>query len=159
MHAPHRHEPRGHRATQCGSGLALVFASFTIAALLVAITGALVAHGTDDPAPVALAARRTAHSATDAAPSDAIDRIDATGVIDFRGDVIDDWSKRWGSTWHAASRTVAAPDRHDPTYDDGALHVDQVRQSDLRPVEWRPFGYDRRERPVCTVRRLTFSGS
>jgi hypothetical protein len=159
MHAPHRDEPRGRRARERGSALALVFVSFTIAALLVAITGALVVHRTDDPAPAALAARRPEHPAADAAPSDAVQRVDATGVIDFRSDVIDDWSNRWGSTWHAAPRTAAAPDPRDPTSDGGALHVDQVRQSDLHPVEWRPVGYDRRERRVCTVRRLTFSGS
>jgi hypothetical protein len=136
-----------------------VFVSFTIAALLVAITGALVAHGTDDPAPAALAARLPAHPAADAVPSDAIQRIDATGVIDFRSDVIDDWSNRWGSTWHAASRTAAAPDPRDAMSDGGELRVDQARQSDLRPVAWRPVGYDRRERRVCTVRRLTFSGT
>ncbi len=156
MHALHRDEPDGRRAARRGNALALVFVGFTIAALVVVIGGTLLAR-TDDPAAAALAERRPASVAAGAAASDTVQRIDATGVIDFRSDVIDDWSNRWGSTWRSAPRATAR-DARTPPPERGASDVDPVRQAELRPVAWYPLGFERRDRRVCTARHLASSG-
>lgn len=168
MHARHRDEPTARRASQRGMALVLAFVSFTIAALLVAMAGALALRGTTDPAPppIALAASQPSDAVGSAAG--AARRVDASGVIDFRNDVVDDWSNRWGNTWRSAPQpspastaprvTAATPSttRIAATLDD-VLDV-QVRRSMLRALELRPVGYRDRNR-VCPARRVPSSDS
>jgi len=103
MHATPRHRPRDRRSTE--RGIALVFVTFAMAALLVAITGALVTGTSNSQAATNYKGSSQAHFAAEAALSEAVQRINRTGIIDFQNDVIDDWSNRWGSTWHAAPLT------------------------------------------------------
>src|SRR5258705_12406105 len=100
MHATHRHQPRHPRPSE--RGIALVFVTFAIAALLVAITGALVTGSSNSQAASNYKGAGQVHFAGESGLSEAVQRINATGIVDFKNDVIDDWSNRWGSTWHAA---------------------------------------------------------
>jgi hypothetical protein len=93
-----RQHPR--RASQ--RGIALVFVTFAMAALLVAITGALVTGSANSQATSNYKGASQAHYAAESGLSEAIQRINQTGILDFQNDVIGDWSNRWGTAWHSA---------------------------------------------------------
>jgi len=98
MKTPRHRHPR--KASQ--KGIALVFVTFAMAALLVAITGALVTGSANSQATSNYKGASQVHYAAESALSEAIQRINQTGIMDFQNDVIDDWSNRWGTPWHAA---------------------------------------------------------
>jgi len=107
MHSMHRHAPIVRRAAARGIALVPTIVSFAVAAVLVAIAGALVVDRAGDPDDlVVLAARRPSPAAV--APHDDASRADAPGVIDFRGDAVDDWSSRWRTTWRATPPSAPA---------------------------------------------------
>jgi hypothetical protein len=99
MKTPRR---RQHPRRSSEQGVALVFVTFAIAALLVAITGALVTGSANSQATVNYRGASQAHYAAESGLSEAIQRINQTGIINFQNDVYDDWANRWGATWHTA---------------------------------------------------------
>jgi hypothetical protein len=102
MKTPRR---RQHPRRASEQGVALVFVTFAIAALLVAITGALVTGSANSQATVNYRGASQAHYAAESGLSEAIQRINQTGIINFQNDVYDDWANRWGATWHTAPLT------------------------------------------------------
>src|SRR5690349_22619312 len=98
MKRTRHHRPR--RASE--RGIALVFVMFALAALLVAITGGLVSGSSNSQATTNYRGASQVHFAAEAGLSEAVQRINQTGIVNFQNDVIDDWSNRWGSTWHTA---------------------------------------------------------
>jgi hypothetical protein len=99
MKTPRR---RQHPRRSSEQGVALVFVTFAIAALLVAITGALVTGSANSQATVNYRGASQAHYAAESGLSEAIQRINQTGIINFQNDVYDTWANRWGATWHTA---------------------------------------------------------
>jgi hypothetical protein len=95
-----RHRQNSRRASQ--KGIALVFVTFAIAALLVAITGALVTGSANSQATSNYKGASQVHYAAESGLSEAIQRINQTGIVNFQNDVYDDWANRWGTTWHTA---------------------------------------------------------
>lgn len=76
-------------------GVALVFATFAIAALLVALTGALVTGAANSKASWNYKAATQAHFIAESGISDALQNINATGVIHYQNNVVTPWSTRW----------------------------------------------------------------
>ena len=85
---PHRYRERG---------IALVFALFTIAAMLVAITGALITGASNSKAASNYKGAAQVHFVAEAGLSDALQNINATGVIHYTSDVVNGWSSRFGT--------------------------------------------------------------
>jgi hypothetical protein len=98
----HRHRHRFPARRSAERGVALVFVTFAMAALLVAITGALVTGSANSQATSNYKGASQVHFAAEAGLSEAIQKINQTGIVDFENDVIDGWSDRWGTTWHPA---------------------------------------------------------
>jgi len=96
----HHRPPR--RASE--RGIALVFVMFALAALLVAITGALVSGSSNSQATSNYKGAGQVHFAAEAGLSEAVQRINQTGIVDFSNDIADAtaWSNRWGTPSHTA---------------------------------------------------------
>ena len=95
-HAALRKTRRGER------GVALVFATFAIAALLVAIAGALVTGSANSRASSNYTAASRAHFVAEAAVSDALQRINiaggsGNGILNYQTEVVANWSN--GTLW------------------------------------------------------------
>src|SRR5262245_48501691 len=86
------------RKTRRGErGIALIFATFAIAALLVAIAGALVAGSANSRAAVNYTGASQAHFAAEAGISDALQRINiaggsGNGILNYQTEVVANWS-------------------------------------------------------------------
>ena len=94
--------PRRPRASE--RGISLVFVVFALAALLVSITGALVSGSSNSQATSNYKGAGQVHFAAEAGLSEAVQRINQTGIVDFSNDVADAtaWSQRWGTPTHTA---------------------------------------------------------
>ena len=98
MHTPLGMNPR-RRAER---GVALVFVTFAIAALLVAITGALVTGSANSRATSNYKGASQVHYAAESGILEAVQRINQTGALNFQNDIVNQWDQYWGSTWHTA---------------------------------------------------------
>jgi hypothetical protein len=96
------HKNRHPHPRESQRGISLVFVTFAMAALLVAITGALVTGTSNSQATSNYKGAGQVHFTAEAGLSEAVQRINQTGIVNFQNDVIDDWPNRWGTTWHAA---------------------------------------------------------
>ena len=97
-HTSHRTPRRGER------GIALIFAIFTMAALLIAIAGALVTGSANSRASTNYTSASRAHFAAEAGISDALQRINiaggaGNGVLNYQTEVVNNWSN--GTLWPA----------------------------------------------------------
>src|SRR5262245_39915867 len=88
---PLRRTRRGER------GIALVFVTFAIAALLVAVSGALVTGAANSRATTNYRAASDVHFVAESGISHAIQNINATGTVHFKNEIVDDWSNRFGT--------------------------------------------------------------
>lgn len=79
-------------------GIALVFAVFAIAALLVAITGALVTSSANTKAAWNYKAVSQAHYVAESAISHALQTINAVGCINYQNEIVNNWSTMFGTT-------------------------------------------------------------
>jgi hypothetical protein len=91
--ASRRTHPRARARGERGIGL--VVALFTIAALLVAMAGALVTGASNSRAAWNYKGASQAHFVAEAGLSDAIQNINATGVIHYQNDIVTPWTSRW----------------------------------------------------------------
>ncbi len=106
MRTPHptdrRRRARGRKRER---GIALVFVTFAIAALLVALAGSLVTGSANSRATTNYRSAAQAHFAAESGVTEAIQRINQTGIINFQSDVVGSWDTRWGTTWHSGPLT------------------------------------------------------
>ncbi len=79
-------------------GIALVFAVFAIAALLVAITGALVTSSANTKSAWNYKAASQAHFVAESAISHALQTINAIGCINYKNEISDQWSTLFGTS-------------------------------------------------------------
>ena len=78
-------------------GIALVFAVFTIAALLVAITGALVTSSANSKAAWNYKAASQAHFVAESGVSRAMQTINAIGCVNYQNEIVNNWDTMWGN--------------------------------------------------------------
>ncbi len=93
----HNRRHRSGRRTR-EQGIALVFAVFTIAALLVAITGALVTSSANSKAAWNYKAASQAHFVAESGISHAMQTINAIGCINYQNEIVNNWSTMFGTT-------------------------------------------------------------
>jgi len=94
----HPHPHRSKRVARKGErGVALVFATFAIAALLVAITAALVTGAANSKASWNYKGASQAHFVAESGLSDALQNINGTGVINYQTDIVNAWGTRFGT--------------------------------------------------------------
>ena len=86
----------GRRARE--RGIALIFAVFTSAALLVAITGALVAGSANSKAAWNYKAASQAHFVAESAISHALQTINAIGCVNYQNEIVNTWGTMFGSS-------------------------------------------------------------
>jgi hypothetical protein len=79
--------------------VALVFTIFAVAALLVAITGALVTGSANSKASWNYRGASQAHFVAESAVTDALQNINGTGVINYQADVVNGWTTRWPTNY------------------------------------------------------------
>jgi hypothetical protein len=79
-------------------GVALVFATFALAALLVAIASALVTGSSNARASYNYRVAAQAHFVAESGLSDALQNINGTGVINYNNEIVNTWGTRFGST-------------------------------------------------------------
>src|SRR6185436_10399080 len=96
-----RMHPRSHAPAERGVGL--VLAIFTIAALLVAITGALMTGASNSKAAWNYKGASQVHFVAEAGLSDALQNINATGAIHYQNDVVTPWTSRWPNAYFPRS--------------------------------------------------------
>src|SRR4029079_12355546 len=87
--------PGGRRARE--KGIALVIAVFTIAALLVAITGALVTSSANSKAAWNYKAASQAHFVAESGISHALQTINAIGAVNYNNEIVQNWSTMFGT--------------------------------------------------------------
>ena len=92
----HTHSTRGGRPRE--RGIALVFAIFTIAALLIAISSALVTGSANSKAAWNYKAASQAHSVAESGISHALQTMNAIGCINFQNEIANNWSTMFGSS-------------------------------------------------------------
>jgi hypothetical protein len=85
-------------------GFALVFAIFTIAALLLAISSAMVTGASNGRAATNYRAASQVRFVAESGLTDAIANINGTGVINYQTDIVGTWSTRFGT----GTKTFAA---------------------------------------------------
>jgi len=78
-------------------GVALVFVTFAIAALLVAISGALVTGAANSRATSNYKGASQIHFVAESGISHAVQNINATGTTDFQTQIANDWPNRFGT--------------------------------------------------------------
>ena len=89
------HTPTKRAGRRGERGIALVFTIFAIAALLVAVTGALVTGSANSKAAANYKGASQAHFVAESGLSRAIQNINATGVIDYQNEIVNHWGSRW----------------------------------------------------------------
>jgi hypothetical protein len=85
----------GRRARE--KGIALVIAVFTIAALLVAITGALVTSSANSKAAWNYKGASQAHFVAESGISHAMQTMNSIGVVNYQNEIANNWSTMWGN--------------------------------------------------------------
>ena len=95
----HRHTAK-RRPRPGERGVALVFATFAIAALLVAIAGALVTGSANSRASVNYTAASQAHFVAEAAISDALQRINQNGILNYQAEIVNNWGTIWPANYY-----------------------------------------------------------
>ena len=78
-------------------GVALVFVTFAIAALLVAISGALVTGAANSRATSNYKGASQIHFVAESGISHAVQNINATGTTHFKDQIVDQWANRFGT--------------------------------------------------------------
>src|SRR5262245_58112450 len=76
-------------------GVALALALFVMAALTVGATSALFIGSEDIKASRHYRSAAQAHFTAEAGLTHAIRRLDQVGVIDFKNEIVDEWSSNW----------------------------------------------------------------
>jgi hypothetical protein len=79
-------------------GVAMVFVTFAIAALLVAISGALVTGAANSRATSNYKGASQIHFVAESGVSHALQNINATGTTHFQNQIVNDWPNRFGTT-------------------------------------------------------------
>lgn len=96
MHSPTARSSRPNRRAR-ERGIALVFAVFTIAALLVAITGALVTSSANSKSAVNYRQASQAHFVAESAVSHALQTMNAIGVVNYNNEIVANWPTMFGT--------------------------------------------------------------
>src|SRR5262245_55796087 len=78
-------------------GVALVFVTFAIAALLVAASGALVTGAANSRATSNYKGASQIHFVAESGISHAVQNINATGTTHFKDQIVDQWANRFGN--------------------------------------------------------------
>jgi hypothetical protein len=78
-------------------GMAMVMALFSLTTLMIALTSALLVGTSDERATRNYRGASQVHFAAESAISDALQAVNATGVIQFQRDVFNRWSQIFGS--------------------------------------------------------------
>src|SRR5437899_3194264 len=78
-------------------GISLVFAVFTIAALLVAITGALVTSSANSKAAWNYKSASQAHFVAESGISRAMQTINAIGCVNYNNEIVSNWGTMFGN--------------------------------------------------------------
>jgi hypothetical protein len=78
-------------------GVAIVFVTFAIAALLVAISGALVTGAANSRATSNYKGASQIHFVAESGISHAVQNINKTGTTHFKDQIVDDWPNRFGT--------------------------------------------------------------
>jgi hypothetical protein len=94
MRTPRRSVPSTRRSER---GVALVFVTFAIAALLVAISGALVTGSANSRATANYKGASQIHFVAESGISHALQNINATGTTHFQNQIVADWPNRFGT--------------------------------------------------------------
>jgi len=79
-------------------GMVLVMALFTMAALLVAATGALLVGSSDIRATRNYRGAAQVHFAAESAILDALQTVNGPGVVNFQNEIVNNWTTLWGAT-------------------------------------------------------------
>src|SRR5947208_3295991 len=79
-------------------GMVLVMALFTMAALLVAATGALLVGASDVRATRNYRGAAQVHFVAESAILDAMQTVNGPGTVNFQNEIVNNWSALWGST-------------------------------------------------------------
>ncbi len=85
------------RSRPAERGVALVFVTFAIAALLVGIAGALMTNAANTNASWNYRGSEQVHFVAESGLSDAFQNINGTGVINYQTDVVNAWGTRFGT--------------------------------------------------------------
>jgi hypothetical protein len=94
MRKPTHPIPPNRRAER---GVAIVFVTFAIAALLVAISGALVTGAANSRATANYKGASQIHFVAESGISHAVQNINSTGTTNFKDQIVDDWPNRFGT--------------------------------------------------------------
>ena len=78
--------------------MVLVMALFTMAALLVAATGALLVGASDVRATRNYRGAAQVHFVAESAILDAMQTVNGPGTVNFQNEIVNNWSALWGST-------------------------------------------------------------
>ena len=113
-----RRNRTGRRARQ--RGMSLVFAVFTIAALLVAITGALVTSSANNKAAWNYKAASQAHFVAESGISHALQTINAIGCVNYNNEIVNTWGTMYGTTAKTFNSTAVPGYRYTVTNAAGA---------------------------------------
>ena len=79
-------------------GMVLVMALFTMAALLVAATGALLVGSSDIRATRNYRGAAQVHFAAESAILDALQTVNGPGVVNFQNEIVNNWTTLWGAS-------------------------------------------------------------
>ena len=79
-------------------GMVLVMALFTMAALLVAATGALLVGSSDIRATRNYRGAAQVHFAAESAILDALQTVNGPGVVNFQAEIVNNWTTLWGAS-------------------------------------------------------------
>ncbi|TMA38829.1 MAG: hypothetical protein E6J79_05445 [Deltaproteobacteria bacterium] len=79
-------------------GMVLVMALFTMAALLVAVTGALLVGSSDIRATRNYRGAAQVHFAAESAILDALQTVNGPGVVNFQNEIVNNWTTLWGAS-------------------------------------------------------------
>ena len=77
--------------------MVLVMALFTMAALLVAATGALLVGASDVRATRNYRGAAQVHFVAESAILDAMQTVNGPGTVNFQNEIVNNWSALWGS--------------------------------------------------------------
>jgi len=88
---------RRRRARPSERGMALVMALFTVTALLLAATGALLVGSADMRATRNYRGAAQVHFAAESGILDALQNVNGAGIISFQNDVVNQWSNTFGT--------------------------------------------------------------
>src|SRR5678815_5381831 len=94
MRKPTHPIPSNRRAER---GVAIVFVVFAIAALLVAISGALVTGAANSRATSNYRGASQIHFVAESGISHAVQNINSTGTTNFQAQIVNDWPSRFGT--------------------------------------------------------------